>query len=166
MKRIPLGIFIVPIALLLGGAAAAATITVNIATDPIDIDWATATIDDLPGPDGVVSFSEAMIAANHTPGADTVAFAIPQNQWPMQWLYPGRAVVWTSYSYFWRANDAVTIDGTTQTAFTGDTNPDGAEVAFYGGQIYLNVDNCAVRGLDNVAVDFSGSNNLVAATAS
>ena len=39
---------------------------------------ATGTIADLPGPDGLVSFSEAMIAANNTPGADTIAFAIPR----------------------------------------------------------------------------------------
>lgn len=142
--------------------ATAAIITVNTATDPIDIDWTTATVADLPGPDGVVSFSEAMIAANNTAGADTIGFAIPQAEWPMQWYLPGRAVVQSSYTYFWRANDAVTIDGTTQTAFTGDTNPDGAEVAFFGGQLYFNVDNCTVRGLDGVPLDFIGSNNLIA----
>ena len=51
------------------GLATAATVTVDSGTDPIDINWQTATIADLPGPDGRISFSEAMIATNNTRGA-------------------------------------------------------------------------------------------------
>ncbi|MBK8232214.1 MAG: right-handed parallel beta-helix repeat-containing protein [Candidatus Eisenbacteria bacterium] len=137
--------------------AHAQTITVTAGTDPIDIDPATATIADLPGPDGLVSFSEAMIASNNTPGHQTIGFAIPQSDWQMQWLYPGRAVVWTSYSFYWTGYDSVTIDGTTQTAFTGDTNPNGAEVAFFGGQFYLLADDCVIRGLDSTPLYVNGS---------
>lgn len=138
----------------------AATVTVDIGTDPIDIDWQTATIADLPGPDGNVSFSEAMIATNNTPGHDTIAFALPESEWQMQWLLPGRAVIQSSYTFFWRAFDEVTIDGTTQTAFTGDSNPNGAEVAFFGGEIYLNADNSSLRGIDGGSINFNGSNAL------
>ncbi|MEZ4655820.1 MAG: hypothetical protein R3E12_20090 [Candidatus Eisenbacteria bacterium] len=144
----------------IGTAAWAATITVTSGTDPIDIDWQTATIDDLPGPDGKVSFSEAMIASNNTPGADVIAFALPPSEWQMQWLFPNRAVIYSSYTFFWRAYDAVTIDGTTQTEVTGDTNPDGAEVVLYGGEVYLNVDDCAYLGIDSGSVNINGSRSI------
>ncbi|MCA9729683.1 MAG: right-handed parallel beta-helix repeat-containing protein, partial [Candidatus Eisenbacteria bacterium] len=144
----------------IGTAAWAATITVTSGTDPIDIDWQTATIDDLPGPDGKVSFSEAMIASNNTPGADVIAFALPPSEWQMQWLFPNRAVIHSTYTFFWRAYDAVTIDGTTQTEATGDTNPDGAEVVLYGGEVYLNVDDCAYLGIDSGSVNINGSRSI------
>ncbi|MEZ4647877.1 MAG: hypothetical protein R3E97_03665 [Candidatus Eisenbacteria bacterium] len=146
--------------LVAGTVATAATVTVNVGTDPIDIDWQTATIADLPGPDGVVSFSEAMIVTNNTPGHDTIEFAVPQSDWQMQWLLPGRAVIQSSYTFFWRANDEVTVDGRTQTLFTGDTNPDGAEVALFGGEPFFNVDNCEVYGLDYGAFTLNGSNSV------
>lgn len=145
-----------------GRAAEAQTITVTAGTDPIDIDWQTATVADLPGPDGKVSFSEAMIAANHTPGHQTIAFAVPRSEWQMQWLYPNRAVIWTSYSYFWRASESITLDGTTQTAFSGDTNSDGAEIVLFGGDPYFNADDCVVRGMDNSRININGSRALVA----
>jgi hypothetical protein len=148
------------VTLALASGAAADTVTVNVGTDPIDIDWSTATIEDLPGPDGLISFSEAMIATNNTPGHDTIGFAIPKEGWLLQFLFPNRAVIWTTNSFFWRASDQVTIDGTTQTAFTGDTNPDGAEVVIYGDDVYLNADGCTVLGLDSSWLTFSGSNGV------
>jgi hypothetical protein len=151
-------------ALALLAAAAAATgqtVTVTISSDIIDIDWQTATIDDLPGPDGEVSFSEAMIATNNTPGHQTVGFAIPESDWTLQFLYPGRAVLTTTTGYFFRAFDEVTIDGTTQTAYTGDTNPDGNEVVIYGAKLYLSADNCTLIGFDSTAVSVNGSNGRV-----
>lgn len=159
MRRLNL-IIILSAALIVAGAAAAGTITVTTSSDPIDIDPASGTISDLPGPDGIVSFSEALIAANNTLGADTITFAIPQAEWPLQWYLPGRAVVQGTIPN-WHATDGVTIDGTTQTAFTGDTNPDGAEVSFFGGQLYFSADNCVVRGVDNVQMRFEGSNNII-----
>src|SRR5688572_11494891 len=115
------------------GVANAQTITVDIAGDVIDVDPATATAAHLPGPDGHVSFSEAMIASNNTPGRQTIGFAIPTSEWTyLPWYYPGRAVVHTVGGSYWRASDPVTIDGRTQTAFTGDTNPNGRELVLFG----------------------------------
>lgn len=143
-------------------AAHAGTVTVTTVADTVDIDWQTATIADLPGPDGVVSLSEAMIATNNTPGHDTVNFAIPASQ--LGWCCPqynGIAVFHALTGFYWRANDAVTIDGTTQTAFAGDTNPDGAEVLLYGNTFYLNVDNSTLRGLHGTAIQAGGANCLI-----
>jgi hypothetical protein len=137
--------------------AAAQTVTVTTAADAIDVDTQTATIADLPGPDGKVSFSEALIATNNTPGHQTIGFAIPQDEWVFQWAYPGCAVLQSLIGYYWRAYDEVTIDGTTQTAFTGDTNPDGNEVVLSGPTLYLNADNCTLIGFDSTAVDVTGS---------
>jgi hypothetical protein len=69
--------------LVLGGLAspaAAKTIIVttldDIADPPFDADGlcGTGTISDLPGADGLISLREAIIAANNTPGADTITF--------------------------------------------------------------------------------------------
>ena len=68
MTRNTFGRFLLCAALAVGGTAGATTVTVTTSTDVIDIDGATGTITDLPGPDGIVSFSEAMIATNNTPG--------------------------------------------------------------------------------------------------
>lgn len=147
--------------LLAASAAPSDTVTVTTGFDDIDIDWQTATIADLPGPDGVVSFSEAMIATNNTPGHDRIEFAIPQSEWQLQWLLPGRAVVKAINTFFWIASDSVTIDGTSQTSLTGDTNPNGCEVAFYGGPVNVNGNNSEVTGLDSVVVNVTGDNSLV-----
>jgi hypothetical protein len=137
------------------------TVTVTTGNDAIDIDPFSGVISDLPGPDGEVSFSEAMIATNNTPGHQTIAFNIPQSEWQLQWLYPGRAVLKSITGYYWRASDSVTIDGTTQTAFTGDTYADGAEVAVYGAGIFLNADNCTIRGFDHTRITVTGSHGLI-----
>ncbi|MCA9305040.1 MAG: right-handed parallel beta-helix repeat-containing protein [Phycisphaerales bacterium] len=147
--------------LLAASAALSDTVVVTTGFDDIDIDWQTATIADLPGPDGKVSFSEAMIATNNTPGHDRIEFAIPQSEWQLQFLFPGRAVVKAINTFFWRANDPVTIDGTTQTAFTGDTNPDGWEVAFFGGGVFVNGDDSEVTGIDSLPLDVTGDNALI-----
>ena len=146
--------------MLLAATASAQTVTVNISADIVDINWQTATIADLPGPDGKVSFSEALIATNNTPGHQTIGFAIPQSDWTLQFAYPGRAVLTTTTGYFFRANDAVTIDGTTQTAFTGNTNPGGNEVVIYSATLYLNADHCVLLGFDSSAVQAGGSGTL------
>ena len=143
-------------------AAGAQTVTVTTTADSIDIDPSTGTVADLPGPDGLVSFSEAMIATNNTPGHQTVGFAIPVNE--LGWCCPqynGIAVFHSNVGFYWRANDEVTIDGTTQTAFAGDTNPDGAEVLLYNKTFYLNDDNSTLRGFHGTAVQSSGVSNLI-----
>src|SRR5712664_3588621 len=58
--------------------SAGATISVNSTTDVADGD--TSSISALiatPGPDGVISLREAIIAANNTAGADAISFNIP-----------------------------------------------------------------------------------------
>ncbi|MBL1218581.1 MAG: hypothetical protein D8M59_13945 [Planctomycetes bacterium] len=142
-------------------SASAQVVTVTIAKDTIDVDPWTATIDDLPGPDGEVSFSEAMIATNNTPGHQTVAFNVPQALWPFQWLYPGRLVLTSTIGYYWRANDSVTIDGTTQTAFTGDSYADGNEVVIDTLTFYLNADDSTFIGFDHSAVSATANNALI-----
>ncbi|MCB9898410.1 MAG: right-handed parallel beta-helix repeat-containing protein [Planctomycetes bacterium] len=150
------------LALLASGVALAQTITVDIASDVIDIDPNTVTVADLPGPDGHVSFSEAMAASNNTPGHQTIGFAIPTSEWTyLDWYLPGRAVVHTIGGFYWRAYDEVTIDGTTQTAFTGDTNPDGGEVVLWGSTIYLNGDGCTVTGIDSSTLSVTADNGLI-----
>ena len=99
-----------------------------------------------------------MIATNNTPGHQTVAFAIPQSEWELQFVYPGRAVLRTTVGFYFRSFDEVTIDGTTQTAFTGDTNPDGCEVSIYGATFYLNGDNSEILGFDSIALQVTGDN--------
>lgn len=159
--KVVTGLFISLALLVLPGVAAAQTVTVTTAADTTDIDWQTATIADLPGPDGKVSFSEALIATNHTPGHQTIAFAIPQEEWILQFVLPGRAVLTALTGFFWHADETVTIDGTTQTAFTGDTNPDGHEVALYGNDLNLSGDNCTLIGFDSSSVSFGGSNCVI-----
>lgn len=138
--------------------AHAQTVTVTVSSSAIDIDWQTGTISDLPGPDGEVSFAEALVATNNTPGHQTIAFAIPQSNWGLQFLYPGRAVIMGGNL---RSFDDVTVDGRTQTAFTGDTNPNGGEVAIYGATLYLNGPNSAVYGLDSSPIQVTGANGWV-----
>lgn len=84
----------------------------------------------LPGPDGVVTFREAVIAANNTPGPQTIAFNVPPSRWDP--LFPNGALIFSDIDPFILHDDSTTIDGRTQTAFTGDTNPTGHEVAFWG----------------------------------
>jgi hypothetical protein len=141
----------------------AQTITVDIADgDVIDVNPDTATVADLPGPDGHISFSEAMIASNNTPGRQIIGFAIPESQWTyLPWYYPGRAVI-TGMMFYANAYDEVIIDGRTQTAFSGNTNPNGNEVVILrGGGLYIAADACRIFGLDRTNLRIEGSNCLV-----
>ena len=156
--RLVLGIGVVAAA---AAAVSGQTVTVTTSADVIDISYFDGTVADLPGPDGIVSLSEAMIAANNTPGHQIIGFAIPQSEWPLQFALPGRAVVMGGLGNGSRAFEDVTIDGTTQTAFTGDTNPDGAEVAIWGATLYLNAGNSTLRGIDSTSVQLSGPDNVV-----
>lgn len=139
--------------------ASAQTVTVTTSSNAVDIDFFTGTIADLPGPDGQVSFLEALIATDNAPGHQTIGFAIPQSEWTLQFLFPGRAVL--NHFLDFRATDSVTIDGTTQTAFTGDTNPAGNEVAIYSSHLYLLGDNSVLVGFDTCQVTTTGANSLV-----
>ncbi|MEX0877174.1 MAG: GC-type dockerin domain-anchored protein [Phycisphaerales bacterium] len=125
---------------------------------------------DLPGADGLVSFREAVTAANNTAGPDTIHFAISQDQW---WLVSTYALLRLEDGVFVLTDDETTIDFSTQTDFTGDTNPDGMEVGIYGLEangwgtpaIIIQASNCVIRGMGpvhqrgaSVSV-WSGNNN-------
>lgn len=146
------------------------TIIVTTLNDTVDF-GGTQQISDLPGPDGEISFREACAAVNHTPGEHTIGFNIPQDEW---WLYDDRALLRLEDGVFSISRDGTTIDGTTQTDFTGDTNPNGWELGIYGLQpngwgapaIVISADNCTVMGFDRVmqrghAIDISGHDNRV-----
>lgn len=142
------------VAVVLGAICAAAhaqTITVNVGDDYVDFP-APQTVAELPGPDGRLSVAEAVIAANNTPGAQTIAFAIPQSEWMT--LFTDVAVIRLE-NMLYVSGDDTTFDFTTQVALTGDTNPDGNEVGFYYAGVpagipclWIAADNCVVRGLD------------------
>ena len=146
-------------ACVLTGAAGAQTVTVTTSADVVDVNTSTATLADLPGPDGVVSFREALAVSDNEPGHQTVAFAIPQSDWYLPSIFPGQVLLQGSFS--WSAFDAVTIDGTSQTAFTGDTFPGGHEIVLYGLGLNLNGDGSVVFGLHESDVTVLGSNSVV-----
>jgi len=128
------------------------TVTVDYPHRDVDIDsfpFTDATIEDLPGPDGRVSFAEALIVSNNTPGRQTIAFAIDPSEFFFQDESPGVAVMFMNPPSFNDVIAPVTIDGTTQTAFTGDTNPDGAEVRIRGARLNITAPDVVVRGLDS-----------------
>ncbi len=150
--------------------ALAQDIIVTTLNDVVDFE-SPQHVANLPGPDNVISFREAIVAANNTPGPQTIEFAIPQSEW---WLDTTMAILRLENSTFVLSGDDTTIDFTTQTDFTGDTNPNGWEVGIYGLQpnawgvtaIRVTGDNCTIKGLGRVlqrgyGVSISGSNNRV-----
>jgi len=105
------------------------TITVNWSQDD-GVDFAMPqTVANLPGPDGHVTLAEAVIAANNTAGAQTIAFNVPQNVWST--LFGTQVCMFYHSNMHYVSGDDTTIDFTTQTTFTGDTNPNGNEVGLY-----------------------------------
>ena len=83
-----------------------------------------------PGPDGI-SFREALLAANNTPGANTIAFDIPPGDSGFD-PATGRWIITPATPYPDLTVGFLTIDGDSQTLNYGDTNPDGPEIAFSG----------------------------------
>ncbi len=125
---------------------------------------------DLPGPDGRVSFAEAVTAANNTPGPQTIAFAISPAEF---WLVAGVGLLRLENAFV-LYDSGTTIDFSTQTVNIGDTNPNGPEIGIYGLQpngwgsaaIFVYGDNCVIKGLGNVyqrgyAAQILGNNNRV-----
>ena len=107
-------------------AARAAEVTVN--STSVVVDFAGAQrIADLPGPDGLVTFPEAALATTNTPGPDRIAFHIPLGD---PGLLAGSFRI-DSEGFITLGDDYTTVDGTTQTAFTGDTSP-GPEIWLFG----------------------------------
>ena len=130
------------------------TITVTTCNDVSDFSG-TQQVSDLPGPDGRVSFREAVTAANNTPGPQTIAFAIPVAEF---WLVTDVALLKLEEDAFFLTDSGTTIDFSTQTTNIGDTNPNGPEVGIYGLQpngwgiaaIFINGNNCVIKGLGKV----------------
>lgn len=146
-------------ALALAGAAPAQSIFVDTSADVVDF-GGSQQVADLPGPDGRVSLPEAGLASDNTPGVQTIGFHVPQNEWLYQWLYPGRAVLKPFLGF--RIFQPAIIDATTQTAFTGDTNPQGGEVVLWAEFYVVNTTGSVVRGFDNSSISVSGgSANVV-----
>ena len=153
-----------------GGTAEVADITVNTLEDIADL-AGLQRVNDLPGPDGVVSFREAVTAANNTTGPQTIAFAIPPASF---WLMPEMGLLKLEQGPFFLNDDGTTVDFSTQTANNGNTNSGGPEIGIYGlepngwgvAAIYVNGDNCVIKGLGNVyqrgyAVRIVGNQNRV-----
>jgi hypothetical protein len=131
------------------GSLEASPITVNSTFDVVDF-VGTQQVGDLPGPDGIVSLREAIIAANNTTGSQVVGFAIPEHD-------PGfNGTVFTIQPLSglpYLVDDETTIDGTTQT-FISNSNPDGPEIVLDGsmagpaaGLTIVAADNITIRGL-------------------
>jgi len=137
-----------------GPGAMAQTVTVDTLFDVSDF-GGQQRVADLPGADGRVSFREAVTAANNTAGPQTIEFAIPTDEW---WLVDDIALLELQWGAFVIRDDATTIDFSTQTDFTGDTNPNGTEVGIYGLEgngwgtpaIIIGASDCVIRGLGNV----------------
>jgi len=146
------------------------TVTVTTLNDISDFSG-PRQVSDLPGPDGRVSFREAVTAANNTPGGQTIAFAIPISEF---WLVSDVALLKLEDGAFFLTDSGTTIDFSTQTTNIGDTNPTGPEVGVYGlepngwgiAAIFMNGDNGVIKGLGKVyqrgyGVKIVGDNNRV-----
>jgi len=162
--------WIAPLLLPAPSLATGEIITVTTLNDVRDFGGAQR-IADLPGPDGRVSFGEAVTAANNEPGPQAIHFAIPIGEY---WLVPQIALLKLEIGPFVLTDDSTTVDFRTQTDFAGDTNPVGWEVGIYGleangwgaAAIIVSGDDCTLIGLDDVyqrgyAVQLIGNNNRV-----
>src|SRR5262245_32351568 len=156
MKRFVLPAFVSLALLVPIGLAQAQTIFVTTPADFVDF-GGSQQVGNLPGPDGLVSMREATLAANNTAGAQTIGFHVPMSLWGGSTTGPVILNVGDPFA----VNDAfTTIDGTTQTSFTGNTNPLGAEVSFLAilqdqaqilrGMFEIKSDNNVITGLGNM----------------
>ena len=154
-------------------SAQTVTIVVNSTSDLEDFGGAK-TSSDLPGPDGLVSFREAVTAANNTPGPNTIAFNIPITD-PGFGIagFSGQFVIFVEGDPLIITDSYTTIDGKTQTTFTGSAVPGGAVVHLRTTPPYMNMsgiylysDNNIVSGLTGFSlfragVDISGNSNVI-----
>jgi parallel beta-helix repeat protein len=86
-------------------------------------------VSDLPGPDGRVTLREAITAANNTTGPQVIGFNIPTND---PGFVGGVFKIRPISELPDLTDDGTGINGATQTAFSGNTNPVGPEVALDG----------------------------------
>jgi parallel beta-helix repeat protein len=122
-------------------------IIVTTTSDAADFNE-TQQVSDLPGSDGLVSLREAIIAANNTIGPQVIGFNIPISD-------PGFDgnvfVIQPFYQLPVLSGGFTTINGITQTNFTGDTNPNGSEIVLNGN----------VAAEDTKGLQISSSYNVV-----
>jgi len=103
---------------------------------------------DLPGADGIVSLREAIIAANNTAGPQTIAFNIPTSDSG----FDGSVFTIQPADSLSSLTDAgTTIDGATQTAFSGDTNVNGPELVI-NGDLLANTNNAGLAVLSGANI--------------
>ncbi len=99
--------------------APAATLVVNTTSDQV-------------ADDGLTSLREALLAANASMGPELIIFNIPTTDPGFDGTGFGILVEPQTSAEQLMLNDAgTTLDGASQTAFTGDTNPNGPEVVIY-----------------------------------
>lgn len=103
-------------------------IAVDTTADSLDF-VAPQTVAQLPGPDGKVSYREALTAANKTPGPQTITFRIPVAD---PGFSDGVFTIQPAAPLPKLTDHGTTVDGATQTAFSGDTNPYGPEIVLDG----------------------------------
>lgn len=129
------------------GSVHADTVTVTQLDDFVDFGGGQ-TIADLPGPDGLVAFREAVIAVNKTPGAHRIEFAIPPGQ-------PLGDLLRIDGPPFRVTRDGTIVDFLSQAIFLGDPDPDGPGLGILNtspssaGQpaLVIAASDCEVRGL-------------------
>jgi hypothetical protein len=145
------------------GFAQTSTIIVNSTSDIEDFGGAQQ-VGDLPGPDGLITLREAITAANNTAGPQTIAFRIPTSD-------PGLSgdsfFIFVENSPLILRDDATTIDGTTQVAFTGHfihlrTTP--IFTSFNG--LTINSNNNTIIGLTGFSlfrygIEINGNDNVL-----
>lgn len=121
-------------------------IIVNSTSDVVDFPG-PMDVSSLPGPDGLVTLREAIIAANNTSGPQIIGFNIPTSD-------PGfDGMVFTIkplYEMDHLLDDAITINGETQASFTGNTNPSGPEVVLNGSAVEGISVGLRLKSADNV----------------
>lgn len=148
--RLALLLLLVGLAAPASAQTVADTIFVTTAADVVDFGGAQQ-VADLPGPDGLVTLREAVFAANNTPGPQVIGFRIPLTDFGY-WTLDGffRLFLNTFPNTLYLTDDGTTIDGTTQTAFTGDTNPFGPEIVIFQSTVASTYPGIIVHSNDNV----------------
>lgn len=136
-------------------------IIVNTTADAADFGDAQQ-VGDLPGPDGVVSLREAITAANNTPGPNVIGFNIPTHDDGFNGAVFTIKLRAEDASQQAIQDDGTTVDGTSQSLFSGDTNPAGPEIVLDGsmaGQISgftLNSNNNTITDLVLINMQWAG----------
>lgn len=129
-------------------------IIVNTTSDLADF-CGEQQISDLPGPDGIVSLQEAIIAARNTSGPHVIHFNIPTSD-PG---FDGTIFMIQPLTSLWIFGEEATIDGTSQAIFSGNTNSNGPEIMIEGSLLAADANCLYLHGTKNILRGFviSGS---------